>query len=64
MWCIVECLCNDTRALGRAVMVAIAISAPLKREGGGAHGGVMVLVAIVGAVVKDFEGTPKVWSRY
>jgi hypothetical protein len=37
MWQIVECLHDDSRALCRAVMVAIAVSAPLKHKGGGAH---------------------------
>jgi hypothetical protein len=45
-------------------MVAIAVSAPFEHKGGGAHGGVMVFVATVGAIVKDFKGTPKVWSWY
>ena len=45
-------------------MVAITVSAPLDCKGSGAHGGVVVLVATVGAVVKSFKGTPKAWSRY
>jgi hypothetical protein len=61
---IVECLCDDARALGRAVMVAVAVGAPLEREGGGAHGGVVVFVTTVDAVFEDFKGTPKAWSRY
>jgi hypothetical protein len=64
MWRIVERLHNDARTLGRAVMVAIAVGAPLEHKGGGTHGGVMVLVATVDAVFKDFKGTPKAWSRY
>ena len=63
-WHIVEHLCDDARTLGRAVMIAIAVSAPFKRKGGGAHGGVVVFVATMDAVFKDFKGTPKVWSRY
>jgi hypothetical protein len=62
--CIVERLHDDARTLGRAVMVAIAVGAPLERKGGGTHGGVMVLVATVSAVIKSFKGTPKVWSGY
>ena len=61
---IVECLCDDVRALCRAVMVAIAVRAPFEHKGGGAHGGVMVLVATVGTVVESFKGTPKAWSGY
>jgi len=64
MWHIVKCLCDDARALCRAVMVAIAVRAPFEHKGGGAHGGGMVLVATVDTVFKDFKGTPKVWSRY
>jgi hypothetical protein len=64
MQCIVECLRDDARTLGRAVTVAIAVSAPFKRKGGGAHGKVVVLVTTVDAVVKGFKGTPKAWSRY
>ena len=64
MRCIVECLCNNARTLGRAVMVAVAVGAPLKCKGGGTHGGVVVLVATVDAVIKDFQGIPKAWSRY
>jgi hypothetical protein len=45
-------------------MVAIAVRAPFKHKGGGAHGGVVVLVAIVDTVFENFKGTPKVWSRY
>jgi hypothetical protein len=45
-------------------MVAIAVSAPFKHKGGGAHDGVVVLVVTVNAVFKDFEGTPKARSRY
>jgi hypothetical protein len=45
-------------------MVAIAVSAPLECKGGGAHGRVMVLVAAVDTVFKDFKGTSKVQSRY
>jgi len=61
---IVEHLCDDVRALRRAVMVAIAVRAPFERKGGGAHGGVVVLVAIVDTVFENFKGTPKAWSRY
>jgi hypothetical protein len=64
VWCIVECLRNDARTLGRAVTVAVAVGAPLKHKGGGTHGGVVVFVATMDAVFKDFKGTPKVWSRY
>jgi len=45
-------------------MVAVAVDAPLECKGGGAHGGVVVLVATVGAVVESFKGTSKTWSRY
>jgi hypothetical protein len=62
--CIVECLCDDVRALHRAVTVAAAVRAPFEREGGGAHGGVMVFVATVDTVFKDFKGASKTWSRY
>ena len=55
---------DDDRALGRAVMVAIAIGAPFKSKGSGTHDRLMVSVTIVGAVVKDFEGVPKALSRY
>jgi hypothetical protein len=61
---IVEHLCNNARKLGRAVMVAVAVGAPLKHKGGGTHGGIMVLVTTVDAVFEDFKGTPKAWSRY
>jgi hypothetical protein len=61
---IVECFHDDARALGRAVMIAVAVSAPLKHKGGRAHGRAMVLVTTVGAVVKSFKGAPKAWSRY
>jgi len=64
VWHIVECLHNDARTLDRAVMVAVAVGAPLKHKGGGTHGGVVVFVATMDAVFKDFKGTPKVWSRY
>ena len=62
--CIVERLCDDVRALRRAVMVAAAVRAPLEREGGGAHGGVMVLVTTMDTVFKGFKETAKTWSRY
>jgi hypothetical protein len=62
--CIVERLCDDVRALCRAVTVAAAVRAPLECEGGGAHGGVVVLVATVDAIFKGFKGTPKTRSRY
>ena len=45
-------------------MIAITVSAPLEHKGGGTHGEVMVLVATMGAVIKDLEGTSKAWSRY
>jgi hypothetical protein len=45
-------------------MVAIAVSAPFERKDSRTHGGVMVLVATVDTVFKDFKGTPKVWSGY
>jgi hypothetical protein len=45
-------------------MVAIAVGAPFEHEGGGTHGGVMVLVATVDTVFKGFKGTPKVRSGY
>ena len=61
---IVEHLCDNARTLRRAVMVAVAVRAPLECKGGGAHGGVMVLVATVDTVFKDFKGAPKVWSGY
>ena len=61
---IVERLCDNARALGWAVMVAVAVSAPLECKGGGTHGRVMVFVATVNAVIKDFKGAPKAWSRY
>ena len=61
---IVECLRDDARTLDRAVMVAIAVSAPLKCKGGGTYGRVVVLVATVGAIIKSFKGTPKAWSGY
>ena len=64
VWCIVEHLYDDARTLGRAVAVAIAVSAPFKHKGGGAHGRVMVFVATVDAIIESFKGTPKVWSRY
>jgi hypothetical protein len=64
VWRIAECLCDDVRALRRAVTVAAAVRAPLECEGGGAHGGVMVLVATMDTVLKGFEGTSKTWSRY
>ena len=41
-----------------------AVRAPLECEGGGAHGGVVVLVATMGTVFKGFEGASKTWSRY
>jgi hypothetical protein len=63
-WRIVERLCDATRTLHRAVMVAVAVCAPLECKGGGAHGGVVVLVATVDTVFKDFKGAPKVWSGY
>ena len=44
--------------------VAIAVDAPLERKDGGAHGGVVVLVTTVGAVVESFKGTSKTWFRY
>jgi hypothetical protein len=59
MRCIVECLCDDARTLGRAVMVAIAVSAPFEHKGGGAHGGVMVFVTTVDAIVKVSRGLPR-----
>ena len=58
-WRIVERLCDDARALCRAVTVAITVRAPFECKGGGAHGGVVVLVATVDTVFKDFKGTPK-----
>jgi hypothetical protein len=61
---IVKHLHNDARTLGRAVMVAVAVSAPFECKGGGAHGGVMVFVATVDTVIESFKGTPKVWSGY
>ena len=61
---IVGHLRNDARTLNRAVMVAIAVSAPLEHKGGGAHGRVIVLVTTVDTVFKDFRGAPKVWSGY
>ena len=61
---IVEHLCDDVRALHRAVTVAIAVRAPFECKGGGAHGGVIVLVTTVDTVLKDFKGTPEAWSRY
>jgi hypothetical protein len=61
---IVECLHDDARTLGRAVTIAIAVSAPLEREGGRTHGGVVVLVSTVDTVFKDFKGAPKAQSRY
>jgi hypothetical protein len=64
VWCIVKCLHDDARTLGRAVMVAIAVGTPLKHKGGGKHGGVMIFVTTVDTVIKDFKGTPKAWSRY
>jgi hypothetical protein len=57
-------LCDDVRALHRAVMVAAAVRAPFECKGGGAHGGVMVLVTTVDTVFKGFKGAPKVQSRY
>jgi len=60
VWCIVEHLYDDARTLGRAVAIAIAVSTPFECKGGGAHGRVVVFIATVGAVVKDFKGTPKV----
>jgi hypothetical protein len=45
-------------------MVAIAVSAPFEHKGGGTHGGVVVLVATVDAIIERFKGTPKAWSRY
>jgi hypothetical protein len=57
-------LCDDDRALGRVVMVAIAIGAPFKSKGSGTHDRLIVSVTTVGAVVKDFEGVPKASSRY
>jgi hypothetical protein len=45
-------------------MVAAAVRAPLEREGGGAHGGVMVLVTTMDTVFKGFKETSKTWSRY
>jgi hypothetical protein len=45
-------------------MVTIAVSAPLERKGGGAHGGVMVLITTVDTVFKDFKGAPKARSGY
>jgi len=62
--CILKHLCDDARTLGRAVTIAIAVSAPFECKGGGAHGGVMVLVATVGTVIESFKGTPKAWSGY
>ena len=62
-WRIVECLRDNARTLGRAVTVAVVVSAPLKRKDGGTHSRVVVFVATVGAVVESFKGTPKVWSR-
>jgi hypothetical protein len=64
VWHIVEHLCDDVRALHRAVTVAIAVRAPFERKGGGAHGRVVVFIATVDTVFKDFKGTPKAWSRY
>jgi hypothetical protein len=46
------------------VTVAIAVSAPLERKGGGAHGGVVVLITTVDTVFKDFKGAPKAQSGY
>jgi hypothetical protein len=63
-WRIVERLCDDVRALRRAVTVAVAVRAPLECEGSGAHGGVMVFVATVDTVFKGFKGASKTWSRY
>ena len=57
-------MCDDDRALGRVVMVAIAIGAPFKSKGSGTHDRLIVSVTTVGAVVKDFEGTPEAWSGY
>jgi hypothetical protein len=64
VWHIVECLRDDVRTLRRAVTVAAAVRASLKREGGGAHGGVVVLVTTVDAVFKGFKGAFKTWSWY
>jgi hypothetical protein len=64
VWHIVKCLCDDVRILDRAVTIAIAVRAPLKHEGGGAHGEVVVFVTTVDAVIKDFKETPKTWPRY
>jgi hypothetical protein len=61
---IVEHLCDDVRALRRAVTVATTVRAPLEREGGGAHGGVVVLIATMDTVFKGFKGVSKTWSRY
>jgi hypothetical protein len=55
---------DDVRALHRAVTVAAAVRAPLKCKGGGAHGGVVILVATVDTVFKGFKGTPETRSRY
>jgi hypothetical protein len=62
--CIVERLRDDARTLGRAVTVAIAVSAPFKRKGGGTHGGVVVLVTTVDTIFKGFKGVSETWSRY
>jgi hypothetical protein len=61
---IVECLYNDARMLGRAVMVAIAVGTPLERKGGRAHGGVVIFVSAVDAVIESFKRAPEVWFRY
>jgi hypothetical protein len=55
---------DDDRALGRAVMVAIAIGAPFKSKGSGTHDRLIVSITIEGAVVKDFKGVSKASSRY
>jgi hypothetical protein len=61
---IVERLYDDARTLCRAVTVAVAVRAPLECKGGGAHGGVVVLVTTVDTVFKDFKGAPKAQSGY
>jgi hypothetical protein len=61
---IVERLCDDVRALHRAVTVAATVGTPFECEGGGAHGGVVVLVATVDTVFKGFKGASKMWPWY
>ncbi len=37
---------------------------PVGDKGGGAHEGLVVYIATMGAGVEGFEGAPEAWSRY